>query len=116
MIRTITVQQRVSYTPVADELRKEVDILNEQNCRIINIFETKVNKVPGHSDQGFIIVYSFDEYDSSKPVMDCGNMLQQISPLIDSIKTKMNALDSESDTYISLKEISDKLKTIINGG
>lgn len=116
MIKTITVEQTTSYTPVAEELKRWVDRLNEQNCTIISIIETKVNKIPGHTDQGFIIIYSYDEDGSSKPVMDCGKVLQQIMILRKFVKTHMNDFDSDCDAHKVLKEISDKLNGIINMG
>lgn len=111
MIRTTTVRQVVSYTPVADELNSRVEALNEQGCHITNIIETRVNMIPGCSDQGFIIVYD----DSVKP-MYCGKILQQVMILRKFVKTHMNDFDSGSDAHRVLKDISVKLKTIINGG
>lgn len=58
MICTKTVKQINSYTPVADELQKWLEIIQDKwGCKIITVYETKVNKCPNCSDQAFIILY-----------------------------------------------------------
>ena len=58
MIRSYTVQQANSYTPVSHELHKMLDVIQSKwKCKIVSVTETKVNAFPGGSDQGFIIVY-----------------------------------------------------------
>lgn len=113
MIKSITVEQVTSYTPVSSELEKRLDNLQKNGYHIINIIETKVNKMPGCSDQGFIILYS-DENNSS--YVDCGRVLQQVMLLRKSVKADMGKFDSHSDAYKTLNYISDKLKGIINMG
>lgn len=55
------VQQRLSFKPVADELTEWLDIIqNKWEYEIINVIETKVNKMPDCSDQGFIILFKED--------------------------------------------------------
>ena len=62
MICTKTVKQINSYTPVADELQSWLEIIQGKwNCKIISVFETKVNKSPNCSDQAFIILYDDKE-------------------------------------------------------
>ncbi len=61
MIRSRTVHQITSYTPVANELTKVLEVLQEHGVKVLNIYETKVNKVPGLSDQAFIIIYDDGE-------------------------------------------------------
>lgn len=52
------VQQRLDFKPVADELKEWLDIIqNKWEYEIINVIETKVNKMPDCSDQGFIILF-----------------------------------------------------------
>lgn len=52
------VQQRLDFKPVADELTEWLDIIqNKWEYEIINVIETKVNKMPDCSDQGFIILF-----------------------------------------------------------
>lgn len=63
-IRAEIVQQVCSYIPVADVLIKTLDsIQNNWKCKVISVYETKVNKLPDCSDQGFIIIYEekFDD-------------------------------------------------------
>lgn len=54
--------------------------------------------------------------DHKKPNMDCSNVLQNIMLLRKSVKTDMNKFDTDSEAYKTLKDISDKLKVIINTG
>ena len=57
-IRAEIVKQICSYSPVADELIKTLDLIqNDWKCKVISVHETKVNKSPDCSDQGFIIIY-----------------------------------------------------------
>jgi len=58
IINAKIVQQRLSFKPVADELTEWLDIIqNKWEYEIINVIETKVNKIPDCSDQGFIILF-----------------------------------------------------------
>ena len=113
MINSTTVRQVTSYTPVSSELVEKLDILQKQGYHIINVIETKVNKIPDCSDQGFIILYADGDNSSS---VDCGRILQQVMLLRKSVKADMNKFDSHSDAYKTLNYISDKLKGIINMG
>lgn len=113
MINSTTVEQVTSYTPVSSELEKRLDNLQKNGYHIINVIETKVNKMPGCSDQGFIILY--DDRDNSSSV-DYGRVLQQVMLLRKSVKADMSKFDSHSDAYKTLNYISDKLKGIINMG
>lgn len=59
-IRAKIVTQVCSYSPVADELIKTLDLIqNDWKCKVISVHETKVNKI--HTDQGFIIIYDDKE-------------------------------------------------------
>lgn len=71
MIRTrsTTVSQIVSYKRVCDELQETLDRLCENNCEVVSIHETKVSNSPGNSDQGFIIIYKYD--DGTPPIGTC---------------------------------------------
>lgn len=61
-IRAEIVKQVCSYIPVADTLIKTLDLIqNDWKCKVISIYETKVNKLPDCSDQGFIIIYDGKE-------------------------------------------------------
>lgn len=52
------VKQICSYTPVADELVKTLDLIqNGWKYKVISVYETKVNKSPNCSDQGFVVIY-----------------------------------------------------------
>lgn len=59
--RSTTVQQIVSYKRVCDELKETLDRLCEHDCEVISVHETKVSNSPGNSDQGFIIIYKYDD-------------------------------------------------------
>ena len=113
MINSTTVRQVTSYTPVSSELEEKLDILQKNGYHIINVIETKVNKIPGCSDQGFIILYS-DENNSSS--IDCERVLQQVMLLRKTVKADVNKFDPNSDAYKTLNYISDTLKFIINTG
>ena len=60
-IYSTTVRQFISYRKVCDELEYRLNILNKQGYDILSVIETKVNKIPGFSDQGFIIIYKINE-------------------------------------------------------
>ena len=52
------VEQIHSYRPVADELVDALDLIqNAWKYKVISVYETKVNKSPNCSDQGFVILY-----------------------------------------------------------
>ena len=52
------VEQICSYRPVADELVNALDLIqNAWKYKVISVYETKVNKSPNCSDQGFVILY-----------------------------------------------------------
>lgn len=52
------VKQICSYTPVADELVKALDLIqNDWKYKVVSVYETKVNKSPNCSDQGFVVIY-----------------------------------------------------------
>lgn len=57
MIRCCTVDELGTSDKVGKVLEKSLDELNDAGCKIINVFETRVAKVPNHSDQAFIIIY-----------------------------------------------------------
>lgn len=61
MLTSITVRQTSEYVPVADALKNTTDALIKGGCKVVNVIETKVNKVPGLTDQGFIVVYEIPE-------------------------------------------------------
>lgn len=46
-IRAEIVKQTCSYIPVADTLIKTLDLIqNDWECKVISVYETKVNKLP----------------------------------------------------------------------
>ena len=60
-IYSTTVKQFTSYRKVCDELEDTLNMLNKQGYDILSVIETKVNKIPDFSDQGFIIIYKINE-------------------------------------------------------
>lgn len=60
-IYSTTVRQFISYRKVCDELEDTLNVLNKQGYDILSVIETKVNKIPDFSDQGFIIIYKINE-------------------------------------------------------
>ena len=60
-IYSTTVRQFISYRKVCDELEDTLNMLNKQGYDILSVIETKVNKIPDFSDQGFIIIYKINE-------------------------------------------------------
>jgi hypothetical protein len=61
-IRAEIVKQVCSYIPVADELQKTLDLIQDDwKCKVISVFETIINKPPNCGDQGFIIIYDDKE-------------------------------------------------------
>lgn len=60
-IYSTTVRQIVSYRKVCDELKDTLDRLNKHGYDILSVIETKVNEIPGCSDQGFIIIYKIND-------------------------------------------------------
>ena len=54
---SVIVRQVCSYEPVANVLNDTLKMLKEKNYTVVNVIETKVNKIPGCTDQGFIVLY-----------------------------------------------------------
>lgn len=65
MIKCCTVNELGSFSKIGTLLEKRVNQLNDDGCKILNIFETKTTKVPNTSDQEFVIVYDDCEKISS---------------------------------------------------
>lgn len=65
----VTVRQTVSYKSVGEELSDKLRQYNKLGHEVMNVFETKVGKIPGCSDQGFIVV--FKENTIKRPNMMC---------------------------------------------
>lgn len=64
-IRAEIVKQVCRYIPVADELVNTLDLVqNAWGHKVISVYETKVNKSPDCSDQGFIIIYEEKDGDA----------------------------------------------------
>lgn len=61
MIETRIINQIVSYEPVAYELEKALSAIQNRGYKVLSVTETKVNKIPGHTDQAFIILYETGE-------------------------------------------------------
>ena len=61
MIETWIVRQISSYIPVAEELEKDLISIQSRGYKVLSVTETKVNKIPGHTDQAFIILYETGE-------------------------------------------------------
>ncbi len=57
MIKCCTVNELGSFSKIGTLLEKRVNQLNDEGYKILNIFETKITKVPNTSDQEFVIVY-----------------------------------------------------------
>ncbi len=58
MIRALTVKEITSYDEVGELLKKNLDALNKKGYKVLNVFETKVNRCPSNkSDTGFVVVY-----------------------------------------------------------
>ena len=57
MIETRIIRQTASYEPVAYELERALARIQGWGYKVLNVIETKDNKIPGLSDQAFIIVY-----------------------------------------------------------
>lgn len=58
-IRSLIVEQKVNYKPVSDELAYWLHIVQDEwNYKVVSVFETKLNKRPELSNQGFIILYN----------------------------------------------------------
>lgn len=67
MIKSITICEVTTYDVVGELLKKSLEELNKRHYRILNVFETKVNKIPRcKTDQGFIVVYD-DKLPSAQP-------------------------------------------------
>lgn len=54
------IYQSSIYEPIGYVLKRRLEVLNYEHARILNVFETKVNGIPGGTDQGFIIVYEVE--------------------------------------------------------
>ncbi len=61
MIRTLIVNQISDYRPIAYELKDALEAVQAQGYKVLNVIETKLNKMPRHTDQGFIILYDAGE-------------------------------------------------------
>ena len=61
MIKCCNVNEYGSFNKVGTVLEKKIDQLNDDGYKILNVFETKVTKVPNCSDQAFIIIYDDGE-------------------------------------------------------
>ncbi len=61
MIKAIIVRQISDYKPVAYELQETLEAVQTQGHKVVNVIETKLNKMPRHTDQGFIILYDTGE-------------------------------------------------------
>lgn len=76
MIKCCTVNELGSFSKIGTLLEKRVNQLNDDGCKILNIFETKTTKVPNTSDQEFVIVYDdckkVSNYDAIKNQHTCG--------------------------------------------
>ena len=57
MIETRIVRQTASYIPVAKELENALIRIQSSGYKVLNVIETKDNKMPGLTDQAFIILY-----------------------------------------------------------
>lgn len=61
MIASTVVRQIVSYRPVGYELGDELKRLQRMRYRIIDVIETEVGSTPKLSNQGFIILYEYED-------------------------------------------------------
>ena len=58
MIFSRIIKQQYSYASVGDELDEFLRYIQlEKGYKVISVIETKVNPLPGYSDQGFIVLY-----------------------------------------------------------
>lgn len=66
-MRTIVLSDVISqssiYEPVGYVLKRRLEVLNYKHARILNVFETKVDAIPGGTDQGFIVIYEVEVED-----------------------------------------------------
>lgn len=61
MVETYIVSQIASYIPVAKELENALIGIQSRGYKVLSVTKTKVNKIPGHTDQAFIILYETGE-------------------------------------------------------
>lgn len=61
MIETEIVRQVVSYEPPAYLLERALARIQGWGYKVLNVIETKDNKIPGLTDQAFIILYETGE-------------------------------------------------------
>lgn len=103
MIRSYTVRQTVSYIPVADELKKQLDSIQcELGYKVISVIETKI----GASEQGFIILYDTKESEDDSNKVPVHSL---INALLESIKKEFSPIVGEYTTQ-EIGEIIDKNK------
>lgn len=103
MIRSYTVRQTVSYIPVADELKKQLDSIQcELGYKVISVTETKI----GTNEQGFIILYDTKESEDDSSALPVHSL---INALLESIKKEFSPIVGEYMTQ-EIWEIIDKHK------
>lgn len=59
-LQTKVVRQIESHETPADILGRVVDGIRAKGYKVVNIIETKVNKMPNCTDQAFLVVYDTD--------------------------------------------------------
>lgn len=70
MVETTIVRQVTSYEPVAYLLEKTLARIQGWGYKVLNVIETKDNKIPGLSDQAFIILYETENDERKREVAD----------------------------------------------
>lgn len=70
MIETTIVRQVSSYEPVAYLLERALVRIQGWGYKVLNVIETKDNKIPGLSDQAFIILYETENDEREREVAD----------------------------------------------
>ena len=71
-IRAEIIKQVCSYIPVADELQKTLDLIQDDwKCKVISVFETIINKSPDCDVQGFIIIYDDKKGEQKMKLKPC---------------------------------------------
>ena len=61
MLKSKTVRQIVSFRSAADELEKELDFIQKQGNKVVNVLPTKVSPMLGTTDAAFVILYEAPE-------------------------------------------------------
>ena len=109
MIRCCTVDEYGSFSKVGTVLKEKIGRLNDAGYKILNVFETKVTKVPHHSDQGFIIIYDDCEKIESEVMIDKPISHEELTEIGSRLGDTMAYL-SDLSTYKRDLEVREEAK------